>query len=91
MNLYNMEPREWTEEDLDVFAVFADMATAYHVRTCELAEARQLADQLQRALDSRIVIEQGKGIVANQNDVPVDEAFEMLRAHSRTNRIGLSH
>lgn len=90
LNLYNSEPREWTDDDLDVLGVFADMATAYLARTSELAEARQLADQLQSALDSRVIVEQAKGIVANQHDVSVDEAFEMLRSHSRSNRIKLS-
>lgn len=90
INVYNDEPRVWSEDDLDVLGVFADMATAYLARTSELAEARQLADQLQQALDSRVIVEQAKGIVANQHDVTVDEAFQMLRTHSRTNRIRLS-
>lgn len=90
INVYNAEPRVWDDDDLDVLGVFADMATAYLARTSKLAEARQLADQLQRALDSRVIVEQAKGIVANQHDVTVDEAFEMLRTHSRSNRIRLS-
>lgn len=90
LNVYNAEPREWSDEDLGVIGVFADMATAYLARTSELAEARQLADQLQTALDSRVLIEQAKGILANQHGVTVDEAFEMLRTHSRSNRLRLS-
>lgn len=90
INVYNAEPREWTDDDLDVLGVFADMATAYLARTSELAEARQLADQLERALDSRVIVEQAKGIVASQHGVTVDEAFQLLRTHSRNNRIRLS-
>lgn len=48
LNVYHSEHRVWSEADLDVLAVFADMATAYLTRTSELAEARQLADHLQR-------------------------------------------
>jgi hypothetical protein len=44
---------------------------------------RTLADQLQRALDSRIVIEQAKGILSAQLGVTVDEAFEVLRSAAR--------
>ena len=85
MNVYSLEPRRWTDDDLDVLAVFADMATAYLVRTSELAEARQLSEQLQGALDSRVIVEQAKGILAGELGISVDEAFDRLRSHSRSN------
>jgi GAF domain-containing protein len=89
LNLYNAEPREWSEDDLDVIGVFADMATAYLVRVSELAESRQLADQLQSALDSRVIIEQAKGILSGDHRISVDEAFERLRQHSQNNNLKL--
>jgi hypothetical protein len=45
--------------------------------------------QLQRALDSRIVIEQAKGIISGRFGLDVDEAFEHLRRASRNNRLPL--
>ena len=42
--------------------------------------------QLRYALDSRIVIEQAKGAISARSDVPVDVAFEMLRAVARNKR-----
>jgi GAF domain-containing protein len=90
INIYNDQHRDWNEEDLDIIGVFANMATAYFVRVTELAESRQLAKQLQEALDSRVVIEQAKGILAAEYRITVDEAFHKLREHSQDNNIKLT-
>ena len=55
----------------------------------ELAGVRAERDQLQRALDSRIVIEQAKGVVAERNQVAPDQAYEMLRNHARRGNLVL--
>lgn len=44
----------------------------------------QLVDQLQQALDSRVVIEQAKGILAGHPDLDLDQAFDLLRRLART-------
>ena len=50
--------------------------------------ARRCA-QLQHALDSRVMIEQAKGVIAERFALEPDEAFEPLRRAARSNRIGI--
>lgn len=51
--------------------------------------ALRTARELQRALDSRVVIEQAKGLIAGRTGVGVDEAFTRLRQHARRNNTGI--
>lgn len=90
LNIYADERRQWSEDDLDVLGVFADMATAFLVRNAELAESRDLATQLEGALDSRVLIEQAKGVLANEYGITVDAAFDRLRRYSQDQNIKLT-
>ena len=45
--------------------------------------------QLEHALESRVVIEQAKGIVAERYGLGVDQAFDAIRRASRSNRVKL--
>lgn len=82
MSLYDAEPRAWTVAQLRPARVLADLAGGFLDLTRRLDEQRRLSEQLQRALDSRIIIEQAKGIIAVHREVGLDEAFEILRRHA---------
>ncbi len=53
-------------------------------------DAHLLADQLGRALNSRVLIEQAKGILAERCQIDMEEAFTSLRRYSRANNRRLS-
>jgi len=89
LNLYSTEPRQWSEEDIAVARVLADVATSYVVNASKLRQQEQLSEQLQEALESRVIIEQAKGITAQQNTVSVDRAYQMMRRHARNNNANL--
>jgi len=65
------------------------MATAYVAHASALQQSRRLTEQLQEALDTRIVIEQAKGMLAAERKISVDDAFEVLRAHARPHHASL--
>jgi signal transduction histidine kinase/DNA-binding response OmpR family regulator len=71
-----------------VAKALADHLEARQLRTSE-ASAHATAEQLQRALRSRVVIEQAKGVVATQLGVGVEDAFHVLRAHARRQNVRL--
>lgn len=54
-----------------------------------LAASDELAQQLQQALESRIVIEQAKGLLVGRHGVTPDEAFEAIKHHACSNRLPL--
>jgi GAF domain-containing protein len=89
LNLYSLEPREWSDEDIAVAKVLADVASSYVVNASKLHQQEQLSEQLQEALDSRIIIEQAKGITAQQHSVTLDQAYQLMRRHARSNNASL--
>lgn len=81
--LHNANPRDWPEEDLDAARVLADVATCYVISASRLDRQRRVSEQPQEALDSPVIIEQAKGVLAAQHGISVDSAFELLRRHAR--------
>jgi GAF domain-containing protein len=85
INLFRRTTGSLTEEDVAAVQAFADIATIAILTHRHMADALVVNDQLTVALESRIVIEQAKGIVAERAQMPVDEAFAVLRSHARNN------
>jgi GAF domain-containing protein len=75
-----------SDEELQVAQAMADVGTITILQD-RLARSHEiLAEQLQHALNSRVVIEQAKGILSAHFGVGMDDAFQILRAHARDSR-----
>jgi GAF domain-containing protein len=83
MNVYSIEARQWRDDDVQVAQVLTDMAAGYVANASDLEQSRRVTEQLTEALESRIIIEQAKGMLASEYRISVDEAFKVLRSHSR--------
>ena len=89
LNLYSPEPRQWADGDIGVARVLADVATSYVVNASKLRQQEQLSEQLQEALESRVVIEQAKGITAYKHAVSMDQAYQLICRHAGNNHASL--
>jgi GAF domain-containing protein len=89
LNLYAGEVREWSAEDLAAAQALADMATAYLANASRLRQQVDLSEQLSRALSSRVVVEQAKGVLVEALGVGVDEAFQRIRTYARNHNTPL--
>lgn len=90
LNLFRTPESPLSDDDLTIAQAMSDAATI-SVLQHRAAEAHgRLAAQLQTALNSRIAIEQAKGVIAQYADVDMDQAFAILRRHARNTNQGLS-
>lgn len=85
LNLFSTHPGALTDDNLHIGRALADVATVgiLHERTVQRHEV--VIEQLEGALNSRIVIEQAKGLLAAHGTLPMDEAFRQLRYYARNN------
>jgi GAF domain-containing protein len=90
MNIFNANLSEMTPQDVNLAQALADAATIGILQERAVRHGVQLAGQLQGALNSRIVVEQAKGIVSERLRIGMDEAFDLIRGYSRGERRRLS-
>jgi len=89
LNLFRTTIGALTDEDLSVAQGLADVATIGILQERAIREADIATKQLQHALDSRVLIEQAKGVIAYMRDLDMDQAFQTLRSYSRSNNLNL--
>jgi GAF domain-containing protein len=90
LNLFRVDQGAMGDHDIAAAQALADIATITIVQHRAAAQARLLNDQLTEALNSRIVIEQAKGVLAERSSLDMAEAFSRLRTYARNNNLRLA-
>ena len=85
LNVYSRTPTSFGDDVAEVGQLLADMCTTYIVNARALTDSYKVAGQLQRALDSRVIIEQAKGKLSEQLALSVSDAFDVMRTFARNN------
>ena len=78
LNLFGVGEDQLNPEDVEIIQALADVATIGVLQERSIHRGEMLTEQLQSALNSRVVIEQAKGVIAQLYDVSVPEAFDLL-------------
>jgi GAF domain-containing protein len=84
--VFSAKARPWSPESKLALISFTDLAALTIANTMQSRERGEVAEQLQHALDARVVIEQAKGVLVAREGLTEREAFERLRRQARRQR-----
>jgi AmiR/NasT family two-component response regulator len=90
LNLFRTHQGALTDDDVIVAQGLADVATIAILQHQSSMDASTLNAQLSNALNSRVIIEQAKGMICQSTGCDMNEAFNRLRAHARNHNEGLT-
>ena len=85
INIFDSRVRDISAHEANIVQAFADVATIGILQERSTEQNLVLTAQLGKALETRVVIEQAKGVIAESLKVSVDEAFVLLRSHASSN------
>jgi GAF domain-containing protein len=90
LNLFRDSDEPFSDTELVLAQAMAEVAAIGLLHQRALSDGRLLAEQLQNALRSRVLIEQAKGMVAQYLTISVDDAFLVLRGYARDHNLKLT-
>lgn len=90
MNLFQDQVRQTTPDELRLAQALADIATIGILHQRSVHRSSILAEQLQHALNSRVIIEQAKGVLAERGSCSMEAAFDALRRYARDRNLKLA-
>jgi len=89
MNLLSTSPGPITERDGNIAQALADIAVLGILHERNFRDPFAITEQLHIALDTRILIEQAKGVLAQAAGLTMTDAFNALRSYARTHSLSL--
>jgi hypothetical protein len=90
LDCFRAVPGAFDPADIRIGQALADVATISLLHERSMRHSDTLNEQLQTALNSRVIIEQAKGKLAERLGLDMDQAFSVLRDHARTRNLLLS-
>jgi transcriptional regulator with GAF, ATPase, and Fis domain len=90
LNLFTTQPGALDDDTVRLGQALADVATIGLLQARAIGRRDTLAEQLQTALNSRILIEQAKGVIAERRHLDMDQSFTILRGTARASNRRLS-
>jgi GAF domain-containing protein len=84
LNLFRVEPGALEPEELHIAQALADVATIGILQERSIRRREVVAEQLQVALNSRVIIEQAKGVLAERGQLDMNRAFQLIRGYARS-------
>jgi transcriptional regulator with GAF, ATPase, and Fis domain len=90
LNLFSTQARPLGSDTVRLGQALADIATIGLLQARAIRQRDTLAEQLQTALNSRVLIEQAKGVIAERHQIDMDDSFTLLRRSARSRNRRLS-
>jgi transcriptional regulator with GAF, ATPase, and Fis domain len=90
LNLFSVEPGDLDPATVRLGQALADIATIGLLQARTIRQRDALAEQLQTALNTRVLIEQAKGVIAERRHLDMDQSFALLRNSARGHNRRLS-
>ncbi len=90
LNLFCVQEHSMDAEARVIAKALADIATIGILQQRSVNRSSLLAENLQRALNTRIVVEQAKGVLSERGGLPMEQTFQLLRSYARSNNLKLS-
>jgi GAF domain-containing protein len=87
LNLFRTDEGLLDEADVVAAQALADLATIAIIQHRAAIQTHLVVDQLNHALNSRVTIEQAKGIIAERAGLDMNAAFSWLRNHARSHNL----
>jgi len=90
VGILEAQGQPFAETEISLAQTLTEAATISLRHQRALRQSTRTSEQLQHALNSRVIIEQAKGMTAARLSISLNEAFELLRRHARRNNMKLS-